>query len=143
MKQLKIGFDLDGVILFWLFFLKKNAKKILLILIDDDHQIKIVTARSGFMLLLAKVTLKIYGLGDIKIVGVGKNGQKYKELDDFDIYIDNLILHLLAITKDNKDIHLFIFGKKSQGGFRNLKNWWQIYREVRWILTKPEKKLAI
>jgi len=131
LKQLKIGFDLDEVILFWLFFLKKNAKEVLARLIDQGHLVKIVTARSGFMLFLATITLKIYGLGDIEIVGVGKNGYKYKELIGFHIYVDDKVWQLIAI--DGRVEKLYLFGKESKNGFVNLSNWWEIFWEVQWI----------
>jgi len=117
LKQLKIGFDLDEVILFWLFFLKKNAKEVLARLIDQGHLVKIVTARSGFMLFLATITLKIYGLGDIEIVGVGKNGYKYKELIGFHIYVDDKVLkNFTFLAKSQKMVlSIFLIGGKYFG----------------------------
>lgn len=129
MRQLKVSCDLDGVILFWIFFLKKHARLVLDLLISHGHQIKVVTARGNFLtLLLAKLTLKFHGLGNLKVVGVGRNGKKYKELDEFDMFIDNKVEQLIAI--DGKVKHLYIFDKNPKTNFQNLENWWDIYWEV-------------
>lgn len=131
MKQLKIGFDFDGVIVFWLFFLKKDVKKVLKLLQSQGHEIKIVTARGAFLSFLAKLTLKIYGLGDLSIVGVGKNGHKYGQLKGFDIFIDNKVKHLIAI--DGRVGQLYLFTKKPVDGFKNIPNWWKAYCEIQWL----------
>ena len=132
MKQLKIGFDFDGVIIFWLLFLKKDAKKVIKLLSEQGHTIKIVTARGNFLTLFqAKIMLKIYGLGWVDVVGVGRNGQKYDALEGFDFFLDNKVKHLIAI--DGKVQKLCIFGKKDILGFKSLANWWQVYWEIQWL----------
>ena len=138
MKILKIGSDLDGVILLWLFFIKKNTREVLAKLKAEGHTIKIVTARGNFLTLFqAKLMLKIYGLGYLEVVGVGKNGQKYSELEGFDIFIDNKVSHLLAI--DGRVKNLYIFSKKSKNDFCNLETWWKVYWEVEWIAQEEEQ----
>jgi len=79
--------------------------------------------------------LKIYGLGYLEIVGVGKNGQKYQELEGFDIFVDNKVSHLIAI--DGRVQHLYIFNKKSTDNFPNLETWWRIYWEIQWLNQTP------
>ena len=81
--------------------------------------------------------LKIYGLGYLEVVGVGKNGQKYSELEGFDIFIDNKVSHLLAI--DGRVKNLYIFSKKSKNDFCNLETWWKVYWEVEWIAQEEEQ----
>ena len=99
---------------------------------NQGHTIKVVTARGNFLTLLqAKIMLKIYGLGWIKIVGVGKNGQKYQALEDFDFFLDNKVKHLIAI--DGRVKKLCFFGKKGNAGFTSLLNWWQVYWEIQWL----------
>ncbi len=140
-NKLKLGFDLDNVILFY-FFIPKLVKDILITLREDDHEIKIVTSRGNFVALWhAKIMLKIYGLGWLQIVGVGRNGEKHQELDGFHMFIDDKVKHLIAINGKVK--YLYIFGSNLQSGFLNLENWWQIYWEVQWILAEQKKELAV
>lgn len=129
MESLKIGFDFDGVMVFWLFFPKRNSKKVLKLLIEQGHLVKVVTARGNFLtLFLAKATLKIFRFPNFPIVGVGKNGQKYKELLGFDIFVDNKAKHLIDV--DGKVKHLFVFSDRPKSGFSNVADWWEIFWKV-------------
>ncbi|MDD5738362.1 MAG: hypothetical protein PHY72_00320 [Candidatus Pacebacteria bacterium] len=142
---MRLGFDLDGTTFFWLFFFKKYAREVLKRLIAQGHEIRFVTAR-GILTPLAKRTLELYRLSAIEVIGVGKNGKKYKQLINSDAYFDNTVEQLIAIREviGSDGCQLYLFGKESKGGFTNLPNWRKIYREVLLLSRKEvEKKLAV
>ncbi len=125
LKKLKIGVDLDGTTFFFLFFLMKDAKKVLNSWVEQGHTVRVVTIRWKFLLFLAEKTLlfyrKYFGLARVEVVGVGPNGEKYQHLVGFDIFFDNDPKHLLEI--DGRVEHLFIFGKKPVKDFENVASW--------------------
>ncbi|MDO8524192.1 MAG: hypothetical protein Q7R99_01010 [bacterium] len=135
MKQLKIGFDYDDVILFWLCIIRKETIEILNQLRSQGHEILVVTARGNVGALWhANKMAELYRLNWLEIVGVGPNGDKYKKLKRFDFYFDNKIEQLGAIAKnltgEDRVRNLFLFGEKPKGGFENVANWQQIYSKI-------------
>lgn len=127
MRELKIIFDFDGVIVQYGLFFKKDAKLVLRLLKNNKHSLKIVTSRDKGGCFFAKIIL---WLNDVKIPveKAGKNGNKADFAIGADFFVDDKDNHVDDVALVVKNV--YIFSKEKHPKFSTLSNWWDIYWEV-------------
>ncbi len=135
LRELKVIFDFDKVIVRYGLFFKKDAKLVLRLLENRGHNLKIVTSRGGGRCFSVKTLLWFHGI-KIPVEKSGKNGNKADFAIGADFFVDDKVIHVeeVALVANN----VYVFSKKKHDKFPTLSSWWDIYWEIFFLSIKEQ-----
>ena len=134
MAKKYIIFDLDGVILSFLFFLNPGSKKVLKKIKESNkYNLVVLTARRNkILLLLARIFLCIYGLKFLNLLS--SNGTKssfLKEKEECFLFVESSPKNIKEIRGLVREVVYFsYFRKKSFDGLKPIHSWDKILEKV-------------
>ena len=104
-------------------------------LLTDGHNLKIITSRSGRTLEIAKEWLRNQNLGHLPIVGVGYQKSKAEYCRGLDIYVDDDLVKLDALTEIVPQLLLFTSESNQdltldRTNIKRTESWHQLYNLI-------------
>ncbi|MDD5146440.1 MAG: hypothetical protein PHN39_01695 [Candidatus Pacebacteria bacterium] len=134
----RIGFDIDGVIMWLFFFFLTGAKAILGKLHDEGFEIYAVTARYERWIGVTKWWFRVNGLGFVIVIPMGES--KHLQVEDFLLFVDNKEEHLWRMQDEELTIACLFDPKgREHNDFKVLSTWWGIYQYVHQIAARAEE----